>query len=100
MFAWPVADISVMAPSVAVNVIAPAPNSTDPAVLAAHAQRQAALRDALQSVSTPWRAAGLGDVDDVIPAKDTRQVLINAIRLARGNRGLGAHRLAAWPTSF
>lgn len=100
VFAWPGADISFMAPSVAVNVIAPAPDSTDPAVLAAHAQRQAALRDELQSVSTPWRAAGLAYLDDVIAPEDTRTVLITAIRLARGNRGLGAHRLAAWPTSF
>ena len=102
VFAWPGADISFMAPGVAVNVIAPASNSTDPAVLAAHAARQAELREELQSASTPWRAAGLGYLDDVIAPEDTRRVLIESLQLARGYRhgGIGDHRLAAWPTSF
>ncbi|MBI5256198.1 MAG: carboxyl transferase [Burkholderiales bacterium] len=102
VFAWPGADISFMAPGVAVNVIAPTPASDDPAVLAAHAQRQAVLREELQAASTPWRAAGLGYLDDVIAPEDTRRVLIESLRVARGNRrgGLGEHRLAAWPTSF
>ncbi len=102
VFAWPGADISFMAPSVAVNVIAPVPKTDDPALLQAHAQRQAELREELHSVSSPWKAAGLGYLDDVIQPADTRQVLIRSLALARGKRsgGLGEHQLAAWPTSF
>ncbi|MBI3368752.1 MAG: carboxyl transferase, partial [Burkholderiales bacterium] len=102
VFAWPGADISFMAPSVAVNVMAPPSSAADPAVQAEQAQRQAQLREELQAASTPWRAAGLGYLDDVIAPEDTRRVLIDALRIARGNRGqgLGEHRLAAWPTNF
>lgn len=102
VFAWPGADISFMAPSVAVNVIAPAPATDDPQLLAAHAQRQAELREELHATSAPWRAAGLGYIDDVITPDDTRRVLIESLALARGQRrgGLSQRRLAAWPTSF
>ncbi len=101
VFAWPGADISFMAPSVAVNVIAPVPATDDPQTLEAHAQRQEELREELHSASAPWRAAGLGYLDDVITPTDTRRVLIEALALARGRRGaLGERRLAAWPTNF
>ena len=102
VFAWPGADISFMAPGVAVNVMAPAPDSGDPAVLQAHAQRQARLREDVLAASAPWRAAGLGYIDDVIAPGDTRRTLIRALELARGQRGggIGQHRLANWPTSF
>ena len=93
VFAWPGADISFMAPSVAVNVIAP--NAQD-------ADHIATLRKELQAASTPWRAAGLGFIDDVIAPDDTRRTLIESLAHARGKRsaGISQHRLAAWPTSF
>jgi methylmalonyl-CoA decarboxylase subunit alpha len=101
VFAWPGADISFMAPGVAVNVIAPKPASVDPAILQAHAKRQEELREELHNASSPWKAAGLGYLDDVIAPADTRRVLIESLKLARGKRGgIGDHELAAWPTSF
>lgn len=99
-FAWPGADISFMAPEVAANVVhqRKIQHAADP---------QAAWRaavDEMRSASAPWRAAGLGYLDDVIEPRDTRAVLIHALQLARGSRGEGGggksqRLLANWPTS-
>jgi acetyl-CoA carboxylase carboxyltransferase component len=102
VFAWPGADISFMSPDVAVNVISPERNTGNDAEDAALAQRRRMLRDELHSTSAPWRAAGLGYLDDVIAPECTRSTLIAALEFARGNRndGIGEHALAGWPTSF
>ncbi len=54
VFAWPTADISFMAPEVAANVT----------------RRPV---EELQRGSTPWRAAGLGYLDDVIAPAESRR---------------------------
>lgn len=102
VFAWPGADISFMSRDVAVNVISPPTPDADEATQAREAQRREQLRDELHAGSAPWRAAGLGYLDDVIAPDQTRRVLIDALELARGTRheGIGAHALANWPTSF
>lgn len=104
VFAWPGADISFMSRDVAVNVINPpsADANADPETQALQAQQREQLHDELHAASAPWRAAGLGYIDDVIRPEATRTVLINALELARGarNDGIGAHALANWPTSF
>lgn len=96
-FAWPGADISFMAPEVAANVVhqRKIQHAADP---------QAAWRaavDEMRSASAPWRAAGLGFLDDVIEPRETRAVLLQALELARGERGKGKGQrlLANWPTS-
>lgn len=97
-FAWPGADISFMAPEVAANVvyqrkIEESPNPSE-------AWRQAV--EEMRLGSAPWRAAGLGYLDDVIQPRDTRRVLIQALELARGKRsgGKSERLLANWPTKF
>jgi len=97
-FAWPTADISFMAPEVAANVVhqrkikaAPDPK-----------QAWAAAVEEMRLGSTPWRAAGVGYLDDIIEPAQTRSVLIRALDLAR-NRGRGGKSerlLAAWPTTM
>ncbi|AOY95660.1 hypothetical protein BKK79_28515 [Cupriavidus sp. USMAA2-4] len=97
VFAWPGADISFMSPEVAVNVLRP--SSGD----AAHdREEKARLYEELRSASAPWRAAGLGHLDDVIAPEATRATLVRALELARGERagGIGKHHLATWPTNF
>jgi acetyl-CoA carboxylase carboxyltransferase component len=96
-FAWPGADISFMAPEVAANVVhhRKIQHAPDP---------QTAWLDAvneMRSASAPWRAAGLGFLDDVIEPRETRAVLIQALELARGQREKGKSQrlLANWPTS-
>ncbi|CAN5675673.1 carboxyl transferase domain-containing protein [soil metagenome] len=102
VFAWAGADISFMSRDVAVNVISPVDETTSAEVQAEQALRRETLREELHTTSAPWRAAGLGYLDDVIRADQTRQVLIDSLAMARGTRhnGLSEHALAGWPTSF
>lgn len=103
VFAWPGADISFMSPEVAVNVIRPAGRQdASDAEQAEERAEKARLYEELRSASAPWRAAGLGYLDDVIAPESTRCTLIRALALARGERngGIGEHLLAAWPTNF
>ena len=96
-FAWPGADISFMAPEVAANVVysRKIEESANPQETWKQAVEQMRLG------SAPWRAAGLGYLDDVIEPKQTRQVLVRALRLARGKSGgLSQRLLASWPTSY
>ncbi len=102
VFAWAGADISFMSRDVAVNVVSPVDQSASATVQAEQALRREKLREELHTTSAPWRAAGLGYLDDVITPDQTRQVLIDSLALARGARsnGLSEHALAGWPTSF
>ncbi len=61
----------------------------------AHAVRE------LKLASEPWRAAGLGFLDDVIDPRDTRGTIIRSLALAAGRTGgIGQHLMANWPTSY
>ncbi len=96
LYAWPTADISFMAPEVAVNVMygRKLQNSEDPEGL-----RQAYI-DELNKGSEPWEGAGLNLIDKIIHPKDTRRQIIRAFRRARGSNGEGGFSqrlLAGWP---
>lgn len=96
VLAWPGADISFMAPAVAVNVVygrklAEMENS--------HEARQA-LMEEISRANAPWEAAGVNYIDRVIDPRDTRLELIRALERARGVDGQGGRsqrRLANWP---
>jgi methylmalonyl-CoA decarboxylase subunit alpha len=98
-FAWPSADIGFTAPEVAANIV-------HARAIGEAADPEAARADAIakmRSASAPWRAAGLGYLDDVIDPIKTRETLIRSLALARGSRpegGLSDRRLASWPTTF
>jgi len=96
-FAWPGADISFMAPEAAANVVYQRK-------IEESANPEEAWRKAVEEMrmgSAPWRAAGLGYLDDVIEPAHTRRVLIRALDLARGAKGGRSERmLANWPTGF
>ncbi|HEY3740318.1 MAG TPA: carboxyl transferase domain-containing protein [Bryobacteraceae bacterium] len=96
-FAWPGADISFMAPEVAANVVYQRK-------IEESANPEETWRNAVEEMrlgSAPWRAAGLGYLDDVIEPAATRRTLIRALELARGASGGRSQRmLANWPTSF
>ena len=96
-FAWPGADISFMAPEVAANVVHQRKIEESP-------NPEEAWRKAVEEMrlgSAPWRAAGLGFLDDVIEPGETRNVLVRALALARGSKGGRSDRLLAnWPAKF
>ncbi|MBU2648625.1 carboxyl transferase [bacterium] len=97
LYAWPGADISFMGPEVATNVVfgAKIMASENPEAMRAQAIAE------LKLASAPWRAAGLGLIDDVINPLETRKIIITSLALARGrNGGLSERLLANWPTTF
>lgn len=98
LLAWPSADVSFMAPAVAVNVVhgrklaeLPEPER--------EAARQAAM-DEISRTNAPWDAAARGLIDRVIDPRDTRIELARALERARGadgNGGRSQRLLANWP---
>jgi acetyl-CoA carboxylase carboxyltransferase component len=80
--AWPTAEISVMGPEGAVNIIfrRQIAGSADP-----EAERRR-LTEEFRRLIDPYVAAGHAHVDDVIDPRETRGVLIRGLELARGKR--------------
>ncbi|GIU86143.1 MAG: methylmalonyl-CoA carboxyltransferase [Acidimicrobiia bacterium] len=79
-FAWPSAEIAVMGPAGAVNIIfrKEIEAAADPV------QRQAELvQEYTERFSNPYQAAERGYVDDVIDPRDTRRMLIRAFAMLR-----------------
>ncbi|HEX4835669.1 MAG TPA: carboxyl transferase domain-containing protein, partial [bacterium] len=81
--AWPTAEIAVMGPEGAIDIIfrheleeAQDPEATK-ARLVAEYRRQFA---------TPYIAAGRGYIDDVIEPRETRPRLISALEMLQGKR--------------
>jgi acetyl-CoA carboxylase carboxyltransferase component len=79
-FAWPSAEIAVMGPAGAVNIIfrKEIEAAADPV------QRQAELvQEYTERFSNPYLAAERGYVDDVIDPRETRKMLIRAFAMLR-----------------
>jgi len=73
-FAWPSAEIAVMGPEGAINIIFrdELAKSKDPA-----AKRKELVKSYSEKFANPYVAAERGYLDDVIDPSDTREVLIN-----------------------
>jgi propionyl-CoA carboxylase beta chain len=82
-FAWPTAEIAVMGPEGAVNVLYK--RELDQAVdaAAARAERVAEFR---QTFANPFVAAGRGFIDAIIAPRSTRRVLIESLARLAGKR--------------
>jgi acetyl-CoA carboxylase carboxyltransferase component len=78
-FAWPTAEVAVMGPDGAVNIVfrRELEDSTD-----AEAKRAELIADYKERFANPYAAAERGYVDDVIEPRRTRPVLINALETA------------------
>lgn len=99
LLAWSIAEVSFMAPEVAVNVVYGRKLQTldDPA-----AARDQMIEE-MRHGSAPWQPAGLNLVDKVIDPRDTRREIIKALRIARGSdgqHGRSQRKLANWPRMF
>jgi propionyl-CoA carboxylase beta chain len=75
-FAWPTAEVAVMGPDSAVNIVfrKELDESTDPA-----ARRAELIDEYRRQFANPYSAAERGYVDDVIEPRRTRPVLIDAL---------------------
>ena len=103
LVAWPTAEISVMGPEGAVDIIftKQIAAADDPAAA------RAAFADTVRQTIDPFIAASWAMVDDIIDPADTRRVIIDALegaadettaaRLAQARRATGVRR-ATWRT--
>lgn len=83
VFAWPIAEVAVMGPEGAANVIFAREINQSPDPDAARAQK---IREYRDKFSNPYIAAEAGMVDDVIDPRLTRAKLIEALFSLRGKR--------------
>ncbi len=77
-YAWPTAEIAVMGPEGAVNIIfrKDLENSDNPEKL-----RKKLVKEYENKFSNPYISASLGYVDDIIEPKETRPRLIHALKM-------------------
>ena len=82
-FAWPTAEVAVMGPDGAVNIIwrHELQDAEDPA-----ARRAELIEDYKALFANPYTAAERGYVDDVIQPRESRRVLIDALEAALTKR--------------
>jgi acetyl-CoA carboxylase carboxyltransferase component len=82
LVAWPFAEISVMGPEGAVNIIfnKQIEAAEDPAAMRAQLLRQ--IRDTI----SPYIAAGWAMIDDVIEPAETRRAIVRGLEQARDKR--------------
>ncbi|MBR9975899.1 MAG: acyl-CoA carboxylase subunit beta [Bacteroidetes bacterium] len=80
VFAWPTAEIAVMGPEGAANLIFRSEIATadDP-----DAMRQAKVQEYTEKFANPYIAAANGHVDAVIGPRETREFLIHSIEISR-----------------
>ena len=78
-FAWPTAEIAVMGPEAAVNIIfrREIEEAHDP-----DARRAELIEEYRAQFANPYMAAARGYIDDVIEPRRTRPVLIDALETA------------------
>ncbi len=79
-FAWPSAEIAVMGPEGAVNILyhKQVESAADPT-----AERQRLTQEYREKYLTPYAAASLGAIDEVIEPQETRQKVIAALQILR-----------------
>jgi acetyl-CoA carboxylase carboxyltransferase component len=99
LLAWSIAEVSFMAPAVAVNVVYGRKLQEFENPEAAREQYIEQMRQG----NAVWDAAGLNLVDKVIHPDDTRRELIKGLRRARGangTQGMSQRLLANWSRMF
>ncbi|EFR30596.1 acyl-CoA carboxylase subunit beta [Eremococcus coleocola] len=83
VYAWPTAEIAVMGPDGAANIIF---KHDIEAALDPDQMRADKIRDYRQAVANPYTAAARGYVDDVVQPSTSRQRLISAFDMLAGKR--------------
>ena len=81
--AWPTAEIAVMGPEGAINILyrKELAEADDPDRL-----RAALVQEYRDKFATPYVAASWGYVDDVIEPSQTRPMLLNALEMLQNKR--------------
>lgn len=81
--AYPTAEIAVMGPEGAVNIIFrnQLAQAKDPA-----REKERLVADYRKAFANPYKAAELGFIDDVILPRDTRRRIIDALEMLKNKR--------------
>jgi acetyl-CoA carboxylase carboxyltransferase component len=82
-YAWPSAEIAVMGPQAAINIIfkKELQNAEDP-----EKRRQELIAEYSEKFASPYVAAARGYIDDIIQPKETRKILIDVLKTLEGKR--------------
>ncbi len=93
--AWTTAEVSLMDPAVAVNVMHGVRQSDDP-------ERFGSLLEEMQRDVSGYALASGFAAQDVIDPRESREWLIRMLRIhhRRMTNGIGQHRLGSWPTTL
>jgi len=83
VFAWPIAEITNVAPETAASVIfkKEIEQAEDPEKV-----RRERLKEYDDKFVNPYNAASRQDLDDIIEPRDTRPTIINALKILRGKK--------------
>jgi acetyl-CoA carboxylase carboxyltransferase component len=98
LVAWPTAEMSFVAPEIAANVVYGGKLSESERG-PEHWNR---LIQKMKDDASPYGAAGMHYIHDIIDPRQTRNYIAEAMEIFRESRtkGLGEHKLANWPTKF
>ena len=77
-FAYPTAEIAVMGPEGAINILYRGKLSDE--------EKMAAVKDYREKFANPYRAAALGYIDEIIMPQDTRFKIIQALKMTQNKR--------------
>jgi acetyl-CoA carboxylase carboxyltransferase component len=105
LVAWPTAEMSFVAPEIAANVVFGGKwereSEGGQASQELRAQREALVKKMVEDAS-PYGAAGVHHIHDVIEPTKTRAYILEALAICQDSRGggIGEHKLANWPTKF
>jgi len=94
LVAWPTAEMSFVDPAIAVNVVYGG-KDVDP-------EEKQELVQSMVDDASPFGAAGMFNIHDVIEPQKTRDYIIEALEISKGEvtKGISEHKLACWPTKF
>jgi len=94
LVAWPNAEMSFVDPAIAANVVYGGRDKNPD-------EKEELIRTMVDDAS-PYGAAGMFSIHDVIEPKSTRNYIISALEISRGtiSKGISEHKLANWPTKF
>ena len=96
--AWPTAEMSFVSPEIAANVVF---GGKIPVTERDKKEWEKLVQQMVDDAS-PYGAAGMHYIHDVIDPRETRDYIGRALEISQGarNKGIGEHRLANWPTKF
>jgi acetyl-CoA carboxylase carboxyltransferase component len=89
VFAWPTAEIAVMGPEGAANIIfrSEIKSAENPDVM-----RKLKIKEYKQKFANPYVAAAYGYIDAVIDPTDTRRMLIHALQISAQKQEIVPHK--------